>query len=381
MRLILCTGAGGAGVTTLAAATALFAARAGAVVRLAGTDEAALAGLLQSSAGYAEAAPPTLTLASAARLESGGLGDWLSRLLGWAGLEPALALPPWRLPGLQALAAMLALLDGSEGCDLAVADLGPISEALPVIHLLCADPLLGERPNALMRRGGAVVARLLDLPLPERAARDDGRAISARLDWLRSMLRDGATVSLRVALPEDGRHAGVERETRTVAGLHGISLDAFVTRGQNAEEESITLLAKPAAAPLCAKVSGESNTGPDRAGEDGSTRRLVAPWWGREPRGVAALSALGAALYGTVSPVVRLSPLLAPRFELTDGGADLVVPVPQRPPEGFAASRRDARLTVRVGEWQRIVPLPAEVAALSGRRAWHDGEVFRVRFA
>lgn len=61
-------------------------------------------------------------------------------------------------------------------------------------------------------------------------------------------------------------------------------------------------------------------------------------------------------------------------------GADFVVPVPPRPIAELAVSRRGARLTVRAGAWRRTFRLPGLFEPLHGRRAWHDGQVFRVRF-
>ena len=351
MRLILFTGAGGAGVTTLAAATAVAIAAAGRVVRLLGRHAAALDVVLGPRAALPAALAPAPHVPEPVfGADTAGVAEWLQALLTWAGLEGDLAEEVPLLPGADALTA---LLRGSESGDTTVVDLGPVAEALPLLHLLlgAAGGVLEAWPFA----GGSglaapLLSRLVDLPRPNKVVQQAGRRTAERLRGLRSLLRDSAATSLRVVLPADGRAAHVVREARTVCGLHGIALDAVIDRG-----------------------AGRSDSG----SHDGSC--LEAAWRRDPPVGPAALLGL-AEVYGSGSPAERLREPSLPSVSLLATGAELVLPLPQRPAEEFQVSRRGARLEVRAGRWRRALILPEEVRAMRGRRAWHDGAVFRVIF-
>lgn len=106
-----------------------------------------------------------------------------------------------------------------------------------------------------------------------------------------------------------------------------------------------------------------------------SPPRRVLPWTLYGP--VAAGGLLDADL-----PPDRLpAPVRRPRFQLMNDGVDLVLPVPLRPPAEWTVRRLDQRVEVRAARWRRAFTVPEQSARLPGRRAWHDGLAFRVRFA
>ncbi|MGH2583872.1 MAG: hypothetical protein ACRDJE_03055, partial [Dehalococcoidia bacterium] len=247
---------------------------------------------------------------------------WLQAVLGWLGLEGALAEDIGSLPVVRTVAALLAAVEGD--ATFRVVDLGPVAEALPVLQLLCTEPASGS-PDRLERLAGRVagplLARLADLPHPDEAVRRAGERLMHRAALLRSLLRDPATTSLRVVLPADGRADRITLDARTLSGLWGIGLDMVVRCPDSAESA-----------------------------------------------------------YGTRDPCAVLSPPAVPRVELHDGGADLIIPVPGRPAGEFSVRRRGVDLAIRAGRWRRTLRLPPVLQSLHGRRAWHDGAVFRVRF-
>jgi arsenite-transporting ATPase len=351
--LILFTGGGGAGVTTLAAATAALMASRGAAVLLLGAEHEAL---------EAAVGPPGARLAGlrvsapdpeAALGEDGAeLTAWLRSLLAWAGLDDGLIREVALLPAVRLLSALVTA--ASEGEGVAVVDLGPIAGALPLLHLLATDPTnlaAPEGPGRLVARlAGPIVSRLADLPQPSSAARGAGRQGADRLARLRALLRDTAAASLRLALPADPRARRIELEACTVAGLHGIGLDALVHR-------------RPA---------------PPSA-DDGPTT-LHQPWCDAPPVGPADLVALGRAVYTGRDPAAVLASPRVPRIELVGTGAVLALPLPPRPAGEFRVTRNRARLTIQAGDWRRTVTLPHAIQSMTGRRAWHDGATFRVAF-
>ena len=354
MRLLLITGAGGAGVTTFAAATALLAAERGRRTTLLATDLPSVEAALGPRAAW----PATLavhgpTPESIAGADAADVLAWLRSLLAWSGLDEAFAGDLALLPGSPVVAALLAAVD--QATDLAVLDLGSAREALPVLHLLCTEPSSSRGMDAFgdlaARLMGPLVTRLVDLPRPSDAVRGAGAHAADRARRLRMLLRDASATSVRLLLPADDRAGRIDVEAETVLGLHGIGMDAFVCRG---------------AAPV--------------AGRARSVAPRWFPWSADVPRGCAGLATCAATVYGQSQPEDLLAPVSRPRIELTDAGADLVVPLPERPAADFGVSRQGMRLELRAGVWRRTFYLPPELQVLRGRRAWHDGEVFRVRF-
>jgi hypothetical protein len=227
--------------------------------------------------------------------------------------------------------------------------------ALPLIHLLCTDPRATreERPDAGIRRLlQPIVTYALDIPRPEDAVRRAGEDAEGRIQRLRSLLRDPSRLSLRLLLPEDMRAERLRQDAQTVAGLWGIGLDLVAGRVRG--------------------VAG----GPDRRIAD---RQM--PWSDAPPIGAEALLRVAAALYGDEQPGSLLRPAAAPRVEPRPDGADLVLPIPSRPAPEFRVRRTGDELDVGAGRWRRRLQLPPDVQRMHGRRGWHDGDVFRVRFA
>jgi arsenite-transporting ATPase len=351
--LILVTGGGGAGVTTLAAATAVLIARGGPPVRLYGVDPAALHAAVGPdtvrSDGLEICAPGPAAVFGA---EAGDLLGWLRALLAWAGIDRGLERDVARLHVSRLAGALLAASGHAPGS--AVVDMGPAAEALPLLQLLMTDPASDAGTEGLSRLAtrlaGPVVTRFVDLPQPDAAVRSAGRHVGGRVHRLRELLRDSAVTSLRVLLPADARAARIEQEVRTVAGLHGIGLDALVHRG------------------------------PGPVIRDYDLPRLLMPWCEAPSSAEAGLIDLARSVYAGCDPMAVPATPRAPRIELTETGAVLMLPLPERPATEFRVTRRGARLTIHAGDWQRTMILPSPVDTLVGRRAWHDGRDFRVQF-
>jgi arsenite/tail-anchored protein-transporting ATPase len=346
------TGGGGAGVTTFATATAVSAADRGVSTRIVGVEPAVVATVLGPPAGR----PPALA-AGASPTSSITAGDadelltWLGPFLRWLGLDQSVAAHLPAFPGLRGLLALLGAVEGEP--DLAVVDLGPAAEALPLLQLLCVEPSAADSQRAghlTSRLVGSLVAQAVDLPRPSEAVRGAGRRLAAGIAALHAVVRDPGVTSLRVVVPPDQRAPTLLQDARTVAGLWGIGLDALVERG--------TARCPAGAAP----------------------RTLLVPERADPPLGAAELRRLGDAAYGALAPAARLAETAVPQIEMRGDRADLVLPLPERPPEEFRVGRQGAALHVRAGPWQRTFRLPASLEPLRGRRAWHDGRVFRVRF-
>ena len=134
MRLLLFTGKGGAGTTTLAAAGAVHAARCGIKTLLLGVDDdGALAEVLTEEA----AAESALTVQSTPGFPAAQAQDAVRAVLDQAGVDPVPADLIGVLPGAEEVSVLLAVRDAvvQGPWDLVICDLGPTRSALRLLDL------------------------------------------------------------------------------------------------------------------------------------------------------------------------------------------------------------------------------------------------------
>ncbi|WP_432082609.1 ArsA family ATPase [Streptomyces sp. WAC 04229] len=380
MRTILITGPGGSGRTTVAAATALAAARQGTRTLLLGTDrDDTLGAALGVRTGPAPASvEPHLTAwrPDAAQGFRDGLAALQDRassaldLLGAARLDPEELTP---LPGADELALLRALRDAAlaERHDLLVVDLPPAPRALALLAApeelrRCLRRLLPpERQAARALR--PVLGRLAGVPMPAEALYEAAARWDLELAAAEAVLADRNTVVRLVAEPGP---AGADAIRATALGLalRGLRTDLLVANRVLPEEV-------PADSWLTGPLAQQRKTLEDWRGTY-DVRALA--HLGRDPRGADDLAALGAPGAGpAVAPV---------EWPVTDRLAEdgvLVwrIPLPGAVREELDLVRRGDELVVAAGPFRRIVPLPSAL-----RRCTVDGAALRegtlaVRFA
>ncbi|OIJ98114.1 hypothetical protein BIV25_12875 [Streptomyces sp. MUSC 14] len=380
MRTILITGPGGSGRTTIAAATALTAARAGTRTLLLSADRTDTPGAtLGSPTGPAprEAAPHLTTWRpDATGRFRADLTAFQSRaanvldLLGAARLDAEEVTP---LPGAEELSFLRALRDAalSERYDLLVVDLPPLPQALALLGLpeelrrYLRRLLPPERQAARALR--PVLGRLAGVPMPadwlyETAARWD-----VELAAVEAVLTDRATAVRLVAEPGPAG-ADALRTAGLGLALRGLPVEALLANR-----------ALPETAPESwpAGLLAQQRKALDDWRELPYDVQAV-PHLGRDPRGGDDLGALA------VPPV---NPSSAPvGWPVTDRIAEdgvLVwhLPLPGAIREELDLIRRGDELVISAGPFRRIVPLPSALRRCTvAGAALREGEL-RIRFA
>ncbi|MFJ3043252.1 ArsA family ATPase [Streptomyces tendae] len=380
MRTLLITGPGGTGRTTVAAATALTAAREGTRTLLLGTDrDDALGAVLGLRTGPAPTSvEPGLTVwrPDAARNFRDGLAALQDRaasaldLLGASRLDPEDLTP---LPGAEDLALLRALREAAlaEAHDLLVVDLPPAPRALALLAApeelrRCLRRLLPpERQAARALR--PVLGRLAGVPMPAEALYEATARWDLELAAAEAVLADRHTVVRLVAEPGP---AGADAVRATALGLalRGLRTDLLVANRVLPEDA-------PADSWLSGPLAQQRKTLEDWRGAHDV--RAVAHL-GRDPRGTDDLAALDVpGVNADASPV---------EWPVTDRLAEdgvLVwhIPLPGAVREDLDLIRRGDELVVAAGPFRRVVPLPSAL-----RRCTVDGAALRdgalaVRFA
>ena len=371
MRTLLLTGPGGTGRTTLAAATALTAARQGTRTLLLGTDrDDTLGAALGVRTGPAPTrVEPRLTVWRPDPVQ--GFRDGLAALqdrassaldlLGAARLDPEELTPP---PGADDLALLRALREAAlaEAHDLLVVDLPPAPRALALLAApeelrRCLRRLLPpERQAARALR--PVLGRLAGVPLPTEALYETAARWELELAAAEAVLADRNTVVRLVAEPGPAGADAVRTATLGLA-LRGLRTDLLVANRVLPEDV-------PADSWLGGPLAQQRKT---LAEWHGTHDVRTVPHLGHDPRGTDDLAALGAPGAGAGAAPVEW-PVTDRLAE--DGVLVWRIPLPGAVREELDLVRRGDELAVAAGPFRRTVPLPSAL-----RRCTVDGAALR----
>ncbi|MFJ4896403.1 ArsA family ATPase [Streptomyces sp. NPDC088727] len=398
MRTVLVTGPGGAGRTTVAAATALAGSRRGARTLLISPDD--IPGFPAST----EPAQVTETLWSVRtdsaehfRAELLALQDQLSGVLGLLGGNRLDGEELTELPGSGQLALLQSLRRAArgdwsrDGYDLLVVDLPPLREALAVLALpeqlrrYLRRLLPQERQAARALR--PMLAQLAGVPMPaqwlyEAAARRD-----AELAEVQALIEDRATTLRLVAEPGPAAEDAL-RTTRTGLALQGLRVDALVAN---------RVLPRHSGDPWFAALAAQQEKCLDHWREEWAAeappREL--PHLGRDPQDPDDLTALVAQAGGDEAPAVAVDgrgtgraedPWWIEESEAPEGpdGPDGILVwclrLPGAVKKDLQLVRRGSELLLTVGPFHRIVPLESALRRCTVSGASLTDGVLRVRF-
>ncbi len=367
MRVLLVVGKGGVGKTTLAAASALCAARDGLRTLLVSTDPAhsltdalGLTGGAGRAGEWRVAAEPlrvtdapghldVLQIDTRARLDEAWttVRRTVGGLLAGAGVDPLVAEEIATIPGVEDVLALLEVLEHCSGYDALVVDCAPTAETLRLLAL-------PEALERLVTRGFPLERRIARLVGPAGVAPSTLEALDA-LDRLgrdllavRALVTGPDAVVRLVATPERLVLAETARARTTLAML-GHHVDGVVVNRVAAGE------AWPSG--LVARHRDGIVAARDRFA---ALPVRTAPYTEAEPVGVAALLALGDAVLGHADPMDLGATRPASPLR-TEGGRWLYdVPVPGADVEDLAvAVTDDGDLVVDLGPHRRIIALPS----------------------
>ncbi|MEE4491258.1 ArsA family ATPase [Streptomyces sp. BE230] len=393
MRTVLVTGLGGAGRTTVAAATALAGARGGRRTLLISAD--AIPGF------PADTEPTQVTDALwSVRLDSGAhfrselltLQDQLSGVLDLLGGNRMDGEELTELPGSAELALLHSLRRAAHGdwsragFDLLVVDLPPLREALAVLALpgqlrrYLRRLLPQERQAARALR--PMLAQLAGVPMPaqwlyEAAARRD-----AELAEVQALIEDRATTLRLVAEPGPAAEDAL-RTARTGLALYGLRVDALVAN---------KVLPPHSSDPWFAGLAAQQEKCLDHWREERSAEAppLQVPHLGRDPQGPYDLTGL-ADDAPALAPDSRdggraedpwwIEEAGAPEGQ--DGADGILVwclRLPGAVKKDLHLVRRGSELLLTVGPFHRIVPLESALRRCTVSGAALTDGVLRVRF-
>lgn len=241
MRILLFTGKGGVGKTTVAAATALRCADAGRRTLVLSTDPAhSLADALDVSLG---SEPSTVTerlsgqqLDAQERMQESWseIQAYLTEVLDWAGVAGIEAEELAVLPGLDEIFALadIKAFAASGDWDTIVVDCAPTAEtirllSLPEILAWYMDRVF-PASRRLNRMLSPVLSRVTNLPVAGDEVFGAAHRFYARLDGVRDLLTDPQVTSARLVVNPERMVIAEARRTHTYLSLFGYRVDAVV---------------------------------------------------------------------------------------------------------------------------------------------------------
>ncbi|MGW1839291.1 ArsA family ATPase [Streptomyces sp. NPDC002067] len=388
MRTVLVTGAGGAGRSTLAAATALAAARQGArTLLLTGRSDAPQTVLGTALTTTATEIAPGLHArgidpGARFRTEFLAFQERAGAALDLLGATPLDADELTELPGAAAFALLHALRAAHTAgtWDTVVVDAPPADET---IHLLALPAqvrrylrrlLPPERQAARALR--PVLAQLAGVPMPAQKLYEAAERWESELAAVQAVI-DAPGTTVRLVTDAGPVAAGALRAARAGLALHGRRTDAVLVN---------RLLPTGSADPFLAALSGAQQDALKELREEVTDVPVhEVAHLGRDPRGLDDLAGLlgpGAARVGaTAETATRAADPWSVEDRLADEGL-LVwrVPLPGAAREGLGLVRRGDEIVVTVGRHRRIRTLPSALRRCTVTGAGLREGVLRIRF-
>jgi arsenite-transporting ATPase len=379
VRIIVFTGRGGAGVSTLAAATAAAIAGGDRRTLAFGLGPGLAAAFGKELSERPEPLAPDLWALEAAPGRHDAPGPvltWLRDLFVWRDMDETVADDIAAFPGFADLARLLTLEEHIESGDFdaVVVDCPAVRHTLDLLAALDAAARALER--MFPERQPTVLEPFLKALSGYSASGEDvyeaGRDLLLRLSRLRQTLGDPEASSVRLVLTaEKGALTDVQRAV-TELSLFSYPLDvAFCNR-----------LLPEDAGPWAKPRRGDQQTNLKYVRESLEPLPVLpVPLQPRDVEGLQGLVALAGLAYGEADPAAVLHAGPAQAFSRRDGDYVLSLALPFVEREELAIERLDDALIVYVGERSRTFDLPVEVRGLNGVSSAFDGDILRVTFS
>jgi arsenite/tail-anchored protein-transporting ATPase len=387
MRIIVHTGKGGVGKTSVSAATAMRCAEMGLKTIVLSTDTAhSLGDSLDKQLGPEpiEIAPNLWAQEVDARYSMdkywGTFQKYMVALFSKRGVENIVAEEVTILPGFEEGAHLLWIDKYQrEGFfDVLIVDAAPTAETLRLLSLPDVTRWWFERIFSFTK--GATrflrpIARpLLRMELPDAQAFDTVQVLFDTLDKVRALLTDPATSSMRLVVNPEKMVIKETQRTYTYLNLYGYSVDAIVCN---------RILPDAVSDPYFAQWKALQKENMGLIGEAfGELPQLRAPMMDRDVNGFDSLRRLADSLYADTNPAELLFKGFTHNI-LPDGngGYTLRVPLPFANKDDLDLYRSADEVTLRVGPYRRNIVLPTALWKLEIADAKFEGTALNIRFS
>ena len=390
MRTILYTGKGGVGKTSVAAATALKASRAGKRVLVMSTDPAHSL----SDAFDEEVGPDPREMATglyAQEMDHGRMieehwaeiQEYMTTFFEWQGADSLAAEELAMLPGMDELFGLLMVRRHHEAAlyDALIVDAAPTGETLRLLSLPDQMSWYVEKVFPVQRRVAKVIrpfarrTRIDSLPpLPEDSFFGALQRFYEAVVGVEDILTNAEESSVRLVANAEKMVIAEARRAYTYLNLYGYPVDAVVVNRLLPEEVSDPYFEgwREAQGRHLGTISESFSPVPI------FTARL----FDREMYGLESLAALAEDVFGEEEPLRVFFRGAAHEILKSPGdGYEVILNLPLVAKESVDLSKKGVELLVRVGGYKRNVLLPDSMARLRAAGAKIEGDKLRVRLS
>jgi arsenite-transporting ATPase len=385
MRVILFTGKGGVGKTTIAAATAVRSANAGSRTLVMSTDPAhSLADSFEAEIGSdpTEIAPDLWgqQIDAQERLEDNWreIQDYFVQLMNWAGTETIQAEELTVIPGIDEIFSLIDVRTHVESgkFDAVVVDCAPTAETLRLLSLPEVMNWYIERIFPVERRVVKAVrpmlSRMTTLPIAGDQVFAAIERLHRNLDAVKQILTDERVASVRLVVNPEKMVIAEARRTYTYLGLFGYRVDAVIVNRIIPEDVTDPYFGKwkDIQSEHLATVHESFDPVPI----------LTSRLFDREMVGIPLLREMGDEVYRSrpaMEVLYRDEPI---RVRKRGTGYVLSMRLPFVSRDDMDIHRRGEELFVRVGSYKRNLILPQTLKRMTVREANFAGDRLEILF-
>ena len=384
-RIIVYTGKGGVGKTSVAAATALRCAERGQRTLVISTD---IAHSLADSFDLPLGGEPTRVADNLWGQESdvyynvrkywGTIQRYVQSVLRWRGLDDVLAEEMTVLPGMDELASLLWIAEhhDSGSYEVIVVDAAPTGETVRLLSLPEAGRWWLERIFPIQRRAmqiaGPVIRRVMGVPIPDDAVFAAGEELFHKLDHMQQLLADEEKSSVRLVLNLEKMVIKEAQRSFTYFHLFGYPTDLVVCN---------RVLPDGAGAYFAGWHEAQQRYQPLVEESFAPVPVRTIPFFDREVVGLEMLRRLGDALFADADPAAFFYRGRPYRVRREDGGYVLTLDLPFTSRDEVSLLRNGDELVLQVGSWRRNLVLPRALVESQARGAKFEGNTLRIDFA
>jgi len=383
-RILVYTGKGGVGKTSVAAATAIACADRGYRTIVMSTD---IAHSLSDAFDRQLGPTPTVIAPNLWGQESdvfynvarywGKVQEYAASVLRWRGLDEVMAEEMTVLPGMDEVGSLLWIADHHDSgeYDVVVVDAAPTGETLRLLSLPEAAKWWMEKIEPIGRRitrlTGPLIQRVVGMPMPGDEVFNAGEELFRRLDHMHDLLVDPEKSSVRVVLTLEQVVIKEAQRSFTYFHLYGYPTDLVVAN---------RVLPDDVGPYFRGWYEAQQRYGPlvEQTFHPVPVRR--APFFDREVVGVGMLRELAAALYDTTDPTTFFY-RGRPYSVVRDGdGFILSVELPFTSKHQINLSRHADELVIDLGTWRRTLVLPRILVDAPTEGARFEASTLKIRF-
>lgn len=381
MRILVYTGKGGVGKTSVAAATAVRCAALGLRTVVLSTDLAhSLADSFDVPLGpEPKQISPNLwaqetDIYNNLQTHWGVVQEWLNAILRWSGEVDSLVADELTvLPGMDELANLLWINRHRESgnYDVIVVDAAPTGETLRLLSFPDVMRWWMQRIFPIQRRAMGLarplISTFVDMPLPTDKVYDSVERLFDQLDKLHGMLINPTLTSVRLVLNPEKMVVSEAQRTSTYFHLFGYPMDLVVAN---------RVLPAQITDPYF-QAWKDTQARYLRRVEEGFTPVPIktVPLFDDEIVGIEALARMAAALYGEEDPAQIYYAGKPQTLEgLPNGDFRLTIPLPFATKGDVTLRQTGDELFVHVGAHRRHIILPRALVGLRAARARMDDD-------